>query len=341
MKMNLKKLIAVMMTAVFLLTGCGVQNAEEKQKTETAVNEFPDEVYEENYVIEEALAEPMVPLAGTPVYGTMKLPEASGTIVYGGNSKSKGVSLDASNTEFGYIMVKYDGTSDAKKKVIVQCPDGTKYTYNLNKKGAFESFVLSGGDGKYTIGVYENVEGTKYSTLFTQAIDVKLANQFTPFLSSNQYVNFTANSNAVKKANELAAGMTDELAIVQAVYHYVVNNVTYDKQEAQTVQSGYLPDVDEVLATKKGICFDYAALMASMLRSQNIPTKLVVGYTGSAYHAWISTYTEKSGWVEGIIFFDGVSWKLMDPTFASSSKSSDAIMKYIGDGKNYTVKYLY
>ena len=81
--------------------------------------------------------------------------------------------------------------------------------------------------------------------------------------------------------------------------------------------------------------------MTAMLRSQNIPTKLVTGYTGSAYHAWISTYTKETGWVEGVIFFDGVSWKLMDPTFASSSNSSDAIMKYIGDGKNYTVKYLY
>ncbi|MBR4283125.1 MAG: transglutaminase domain-containing protein [Anaerotignum sp.] len=341
MKNNLKKLLAAGMTAVFLLTGCGVQNTAEKQQTELAENEFPEEIYGDNYVVEEALAEDMVPLAGTPQYGTMKLPEASGTIVYGGNSKSKGVSIDASNTEFGYVMVKYGGSSNAKKKVIIQCPDGTKYTYNLNKKGAFESFVLSGGDGKYTIGVFENIEGTKYSTLFSQAINVKLANQFTPFLSSNQYVNFTADSNAVKKANELSAGMTDELAIVQAVYHYVVNNVTYDKQEAQAVQSGYLPDVDEVLVTKKGICFDYAALMAAMLRSQNIPTKLVVGYTGSAYHAWISTYTEKSGWVEGVIFFDGVSWKLMDPTFASSSNSSDAIMKYIGDGKNYTAKYLY
>ena len=81
--------------------------------------------------------------------------------------------------------------------------------------------------------------------------------------------------------------------------------------------------------------------MSAMLRSQNIPTKLVVGYTGTAYHAWISTYTTKSGWVEGVIFFDGTTWKLMDPTFASSGKSSDAIMKYIGDGKNYTEKYLY
>ena len=107
------------------------------------------------------------------------------------------------------------------------------------------------------------------------------------------------------------------------------------------MQSGYLPDVDEILASGKGICFDYASLMAAMLRSQNIPTKLVVGYTGYVYHAWINVYAQESGWVEGVIFFDGSQWKLMDPTFASSGKSSDAILAYIGDGTNYSAKYFY
>ncbi len=331
MKKLINKCIAFSIVAVLLLSGCGGGEAAA----------FPVEMYGDEYVVADVIEEPAIPLAGAPVAAKMKLPVASGTIVYGGNTKSKGVTVDASNTADGYVLVKYDGISTAKKKVIVQGPSGVKYTYNLNKKGAYESFILSDGNGKYTIGVFENVEGTKYSTLFTQAIDVKLANQFAPFLSSNQYVEFTAESAAVKKAAELTGGMKNDLDKVQAVYRFVINNITYDKQEAQTIQSGYLPDVDEVLATKKGICFDYAALMTSMLRSQDIPTKLVVGYTGSAYHAWISTYTQETGWVEGIIFFDGTTWKLIDPTFASSSKSSDAIMKYIGDGKNYSEKYLY
>lgn len=54
--------------------------------------------------------------------------------------------------------------------------------------------------------------------------------------------------------------------------------------------------------------------MTAMLRSQDIPTKLVVGYTGNLYHAWINVYLEGQGWVDNIIYFDGTSWKLMDPT---------------------------
>ena len=42
-----------------------------------------------------------------------------------------------------------------------------------------------------------------------------------------------------------------------------------------------------------------------------------------------------------MIFFDGADWKLMDPTFASSGKQSESIMKYINNPKNYSAKYLY
>ena len=125
------------------------------------------------------------------------------------------------------------------------------------------------------------------------------------------------------------------------MYNYVVTNLTYDKQLAATVQSGYLPVLDTVLANKTGICFDYAALMTGMLRSQNVPCKLVVGYAGSAYHAWISVWSDTTGWVDGAIYFDGTSWQRMDPTFASSGKQSQSIMAYIGDGKNYSAKYFY
>ena len=95
------------------------------------------------------------------------------------------------------------------------------------------------------------------------------------------------------------------------------------------------------MAAKTGICFDYAALMAAMLRSQGVPVKLVVGYTGNVYHAWLNVWSEKDGWVDNLIYFDGKVWKLMDPTFASSGKQSASIMQYIGDGANYTAKYLY
>ena len=89
-----------------------------------------------------------------------------------------------------------------------------------------------------------------------------------------------------------------------------------------------------------GICLDYAAVMASMLRSQNIPTRLEVGYAGNAYHAWISTYITDIGWVNGVIEFNGTSWSLMDPTFAANTNET-TLKNFIGNGSNYKTKYIY
>ena len=121
---------------------------------------------------------------------------------------------------------------------------------------------------------------------------------------------------------------------------YITDNITYDHNLAETVASGYIPSVDSVLASGKGICFDYAAVMATMLRSQGIPTRLEVGYAGQAYHAWISTYVSDVGWIDGIIQFNGSSWTLMDPTFAANS-DKEAFEQFIGDGNNYVTLYKY
>jgi hypothetical protein len=52
-------------------------------------------------------------------------------------------------------------------------------------------------------------------------------------------------------------------------------------------------------------------------------------------------YTKEKGWIDAAVYFNGDTWKLMDPTFASSGKRSASVMKYIGDGSHYTAKYLY
>lgn len=257
--------------------------------------------------------------------------QADGTVTYG----SEGVTIDASHMSEGYIMVSYTGTNE-KVKLQITGPDEVVYTYDLH--GDYETFPLTAGSGSYTVGVFENIEGTSYSTLFTQTIDVKIDDEFGPYLYANQYVNFNGDSKVVEKAEELSKPCNDDLEVIEQVYNYMISNFTYDYDKAESVQSGYLPDVDEVFETQTGICFDYAAVMAAMLRSQRIPTRLEVGYAGDVYHAWISTYIEEQGWVNGIIQFDGKNWELMDPTFAStSSKPED----FITNTDEYITKFVY
>lgn len=257
---------------------------------------------------------------------------ADGTVTYGNES----VTIDASHTQNGYLMISYTG-QNPKVKLQITGADNITYTYNLHGDG-YETFPLTAGSGTYQIGIFENIEGTSYATLFTQSVDAQLENEFDPYLYANQYVNFNADSKAVAEAKKISSSAGDDLEVIQNVYNYMISNFTYDYDKAATVQSGYIPDVDEVFEQKTGICFDYAAVMATMLRCERIPTRLEVGYAGDIYHAWISTYIHDKGWVNGIIEFDGKDWKLMDPTFASTSADPK---DFVTEADEYVTKYVY
>jgi transglutaminase-like putative cysteine protease len=262
----------------------------------------PEQVYTNEVVLETVdLEDEMVALSDLPA----AIPDLLTPVASGTKTKSasNGV-IDYSNIQDGYVMARYTASTTKALKAQVKGPT-TTYTYSLTA-GQWATFPLSDGNGDYQVTVYENVSDSKYAAVVSASFTVKLTDEFAPFLRPNQYVDYASAPKTVEKAAELTKGM-----------------------------------LDTVLEKKTGICFDYAALMTGMLRSQNVPCKLVVGYAGTAYHAWINVWTEDAGWVDGAIYFDGTSWQRMDPTFASSGKKSESVMKYIGDGSNYTAKYFY
>lgn len=255
--------------------------------------------------------------------------------------ESEVVSLYLSNVSKGYIMFVYKGSNE-KVKLQITGPDEVTYTYLVTDCKEPTAFPLASGSGEYMFNLFESVdaENNKYYMAYSYNYEVTIEDEFLPYLSPNVYVNFTSESNCVAKCVDLAANCYSDLDVIEEVYNYVISNVIYDTEEAKDVAYGYIPNPDEVLATNKGICFDYASLMTAMLRSQNIPTKLEVGYAGEVYHAWISCYVDEIGWVANIIQFDGENWSLMDPTLASNNNSAE-VQEYIGDGSKYVVKYTY
>jgi len=326
-KWNNRRILSALLATALLggtLTGCA-KTARQEYVAADVIPMIAVELEDEAVALAEA---PAALPAGTGA-------AASGVLV----KRNDSAVIDYSNTADGYVMVSYTKPTQLRLKAQVKGP-ATTYTYNLTPE-KWAVFPLSDGNGSYKITLYKNVEGGKYAAVLSLTTQVELKDEFAPFLHSNQYVDFDAAPNTVAKAAQLTAQVTEPLDKVAVVYDYVVKGMTYDKQLAETVKSGYLPVLDQVLEKKSGICFDYAAMMTGMLRSQGVPCKLVVGYAGTAYHAWISVWSEKTGWVDGAIFFDGQAWQRMDPTFASSGNGSRAIMDYIGDGKNYTAKYFY
>lgn len=262
------------------------------------------------------------------------VPTAPGTEAY----SNAVAAIDASNSSKGYIMAAYTG-SNPKVKLQLTGPDGNTYTYTM--RGGWEVFPLTAGSGSYTINIFENIGGSGYSYAMSQTINASLENEFNTYLYPNQYVNFSPGCATVAKGQELAQGAMNELDVVDAVYNYVISNITYDYNKASTVTSGYVPDVDTILNSGTGICFDYAALMATMLRTQGIPTRLDVGWAGNVYHAWVSVWTPDTGWINGIIEFTGSEWKRMDPTFACNGQQSESIMAFISNSGNYSLRFTY
>ena len=214
------------------------------------------------------------------------MPEASGVTVY----EKKGTTVDASHSDQGYVMIKQEGLD---KKLKVRLTRG-KYslTYDLNSNGTYEVYPLQLGEGKYKVQVFSQVSGNRYGTVSSLSFTVALESEFAPYLCPSQYVNYTADCRTVQRANEICAGLTDDRAKYEALSQYVVSRMSYDYDLARTVQSGYLPAVDNTLMLNTGICFDFSSLMAAMLRSQGIPTQLVIGYADKQYHAWNETYID-------------------------------------------------
>ena len=263
------------------------------------------------------------------------VPSADGRVIY----ESDLVSVDASHTAEGYVMVRYAG-NNAKVKLQLETPGGQTYTYLLSQNKKYETFSLSSGDGAYSLRVYEHVKDNSYTLIYAKELTVTLRNEFLPFLYPNQYVSFTPDSLAAALSEQLCKDAGSDAETIGILYRYVIRNISYDMEKAAQAAYGYLPDVDEILTSGKGICFDYAAVLTAMLRSRGIPAKLEIGYAGDVLHAWVSVYSENAGGTDGAARLREKTWNLLDPTLAANGGSAGT-KAYIGDGSQYKVKYSY
>lgn len=246
-----------------------------------------------------------------------------------------GIQIDTSHVSQGYVAASAVSTSRLKFQVLF---GDIKYNYDLPSDGTPQCYVLQSGSGVYTFRVMQNTTEDKYAEVYSTTVSVQLENELVPFLRPSQMVDYTAESECVAKAAELATQASTESGVVANIYEYIQNNIVYDTQKAETVQSGYLPDPDETLRSGKGICYDYASLAAAMLRSQGIPTKLITGYVqpGDLYHAWNMIWLEETGWITVKIEAPAHSWERIDLTFAAGASAA-----YTGDGTGYTDRLTY
>ncbi len=261
-----------------------------------------------------------------PSIADVRIPTQPGTLVY----QNDGYKVDYSNTALGYISVI--GPDDGSVKKVQLLIGDVTYTYDLTSK-KYTILPLQGGSGNYSVRLMKNSSGNSYTVMASTSFSAEITDDLTIFLYPNQIVDYTLQTLAVNKSFEITQKDDSEIKRVYTIYQYVIDLLAYDTAKAKIANEVYmLPVLDSIVNTKKGICFDYAALMTAMLRVQGIPTRLITGYTDLGYHAWVEIYLKDVGWINPRIYFKEKTWKRVDPTF------DDSFGIYMG---KYQTKYTY
>lgn len=284
--MRLKKIYIMMLALSLMLCGCS-------NKKENYPSDYPD----------------------SPSYSEEDIlyPQNSGENLI----QSPIANVDYSHFDLGYIMAYLNNESEKKIKIQVSTPIQT-YNYDLISTEPV-AFPMQMGNGEYLIKILENTQGDEYAIVKSQKINVVLKDELTPFLYPNQLVDYKKGDVITQKSIDLVKEDTNDLQRIRNIYDYVVHYLDYDDDKATIATTKYiLPNLTELFENKKGICFDYAAMMVAMLRINHIPARLICGNTDVEYHAWVEVYLEGEGWVNPDTFIDEKVWTRMDPTFASS-----------------------
>ncbi len=233
--------------------------------------------------------------------------------------------FDNSKSENGSVGARYIPSTQKRTKTRVQ-NSTNKYDYDLFGRDKFEYFPLQMGEGEYKISIFENVADSRYRQVKTQSIKAKIENILEVFKASIQTVNWNSEMDIIEKAEELTKNLKTDKEKVIALYGFVVDTFSYDYNKINNIDTTYVPNIEKVYQDKKGICYDYSAVLASMLRSQNIPTKLIKGYSDlvNGYHAWNEVYLA-----------DENRWIVIDSTYDSVLKKNNKKFTMEKDREKY------
>jgi hypothetical protein len=241
--------------------------------------------------------------------------------------------IHTSRVNEGIVSAKYTYPANKSCMVLIQHEGGTRFTYNL-RSDVETYFPLQLGKGKYDIYIGEAnrlANGkTQFMPLVKDVVTVTTWDEKIMFTISNPQIDYQASATAVPTYVKMNDGKVYDDR-VQGMYLEMVKNYDYDYDKAANVQKGYVPVLDTVYAGKKGICYDYSAMLAGALRSQGIPVKLVMGYAPDVaeYHAW-----------NEIMMADG-KWVVVDTTADSAYDKGKAQYSFAKDPSKYKISNVY
>jgi transglutaminase-like putative cysteine protease len=220
----------------------------------------------------------------------------------------------------GYLDVASSNYGDDMRLLVEK--NENKYYYSLNN--SIEAIPLQMGNGNYTIKVLENIKDTRYRVVLKEEVSLKESKDNRCFLSSSQPIYWDKSQRVLDIGGKIIKDEDTDIEKTKKIYNYIIKNIEYDDNKINFLKTNYVPDIDKTLESNKGICYDYAAAFAGLLRSLDIPTKLVKGYKDDldSYHAWNE------------VFIDG-KWHIIDTTYDAALQKGSKSVKMIKEAIKY------
>lgn len=230
--------------------------------------------------------------------------------------------------EHGLINIQYQSKSGSDTKVMIE-KGNQKYIYTISSNN---TFPMQLGNGNYTVSVLEQKSGNKYKLIKKDTVNLNMKDEKAVYLQSIQLIHWDKDMKAIQKAKALTKNLNSDQEKIEAIYNYIVKNISYDKKKATKVNADYIPSIEKTYSSSKGICYDYSTLFAAMLRSVDIPAKLAMGYGKDIdeYHAWNQVYLK-----------DSKQWVTIDTTYDAGFKDSKSKKQMIKKTEDYSIEKIY
>lgn len=222
----------------------------------------------------------------------------------------EGLFVDVMTANQGYVTAGCIGSGAGYERLKFQVRKGGQtYNYDLDPTASPTRYPINMGDGDYLFRIMERVDGNNYAQVSSVGRSVELVSRFVPYTISTVFCDYDVHGPCVRMSRYIAVNCKTDLSVLNAVTKWVAGYLSYDYAKASRLSggTGYVPNPDETLRHRSGICFDYASMEAAMLRSLCIPCRVITGYLDSSlYHAWVSAFANGR-------------WRRRDPTIVSVS----------------------
>ena len=260
-----------------------------------------------------------------------------GFVLLGCMSVMAAPKYDTTNVENGYVTVTYDGVlKDKLVKIKLEVVGSQNYnTFTVITNNPV-NIPLTLGNGTYKLTIMERVSGNSYRGVGTHSFEAKITNPNGAFLVPSPIVDYNPSTKTVNEFIKIYADnkITAPAMRTEKLYAFMTKEFKYDHEKAKNINTlfpdGYTPVIDTAYAARKGICYDYSAITAAVLRANGIPTKVVWGYAPEVgtLHSWNE------------IFIDG-KWVVADFTVDAAYAEAGYQTTMAKDGKLFTPTKIY